>query len=142
MDQKGQISAEYILLVFGLIIVIMLVFAVAVTNESELNTVTTDARIGADNGTTQLSIMNPTMGPVRVTGVNTNNTNDNNKYISITINLSGTITSAQSGNLMISVMNSMNSLTSQGYNVSDSSDTVTSGKHVYNIGINTSDISG
>ena len=71
-----------------------------------------------------------------------NNTNDNNKYISITINLSSTITSAQSGNLMISVMNSMNSLTSQGYNVSDSSDTVTSGKHVYNIGINTSDISG
>ena len=37
----------------------MLVFAVAVTNESEFNTVTTAARIGADNGTTQLSIMNP-----------------------------------------------------------------------------------
>jgi uncharacterized protein (UPF0333 family) len=142
MDQKGQISAEYILLVFGLIIVIMLVFAVAVTNESELNTVTTDARIGADNGTTQLSINNSNMSPVRVTGISMNNTNDNNKYISITINLSGTITSAQSGNLMSSVMNSMNSLTSQGYNVSDSSDTVTSGKHVYNIGINTSDISG
>ena len=142
MDQKGQISAEYLLLVFGLIIVIMLVFAVAVTNESELNTVTTDARIGADNGTTQLSINNSNMSPVRVTGISMNNTNDNNKYISITINLSGTITSAQSGNLMSSVMNSMNSLTSQGYNVSDSSDTVTSGKHVYNIGINTSDISG
>ena len=142
MDQKGQISAEYLLLVFGLIIVIMLVFAVAVTNENELNTVTTDARIGADNGTTQLSINNSNMSPVRVTGISMNNTNDNNKYISITINLSGTITSAQSGNLMSSVMNSMNSLTSQGYNVSDSSDTVTSGKHVYNIGINTSDISG
>ena len=136
MDQKGQISAEYLLLVFGLIIVIMLVFAIAVTNENELNTVTTDARIGADNGTTQLSIMNPTMGPVRVTGVNTNNTNDNNKYISITINLSGSITSAQNATLLNSVMNSMNSLTSQGYTVSDSNYTVTSSKHVYNIVIN------
>ncbi len=119
MDQKGQISAEYILLVFGLVIVIMLVFAVAVTNESELNTVTTAARIGADNGTTQLSIMNPAMSPVRVTGISMNNTNDNNKYISITINLSGTITSAQNQTLMNSIMNSMNSLISQGYTVSD-----------------------
>ncbi len=142
MDQKGQISAEYILLVFGLIIVIMLVFAVAVSNESELNTVTTAARIGADNGTTQLSIMNPTMSPVRVTGVSMNNTNDNNKYISITINLSGTITSAQNVNLTSSVMNSMMSLNSQGYTVSTSTNTVTSGKHVYNIVINASDISG
>lgn len=140
MDQKGQISAEYILLVFGLIIVIMLVFAVAVTNENELNTVTTDARIGADNGTTQLSINNSAMSPVRVTGVSMNNTNDNNTYISITINLSGIITSAQNQTLMSSVMNSMQSLTSQGYTVS--SNTVTSAKHVYNIGINTSDISG
>jgi hypothetical protein len=114
----------------------MLVFAIAVTNENELNTITTDARIGADNGTTQLSIMNPTMGPVRVTGVNTNNTNDNNKYISITINLSGSITSAQNATLLNSVMNSMNSLTSQGYTVSDSNYTVTSSKHVYNIVIN------
>ncbi len=142
MDQKGQISAEYILLVFGLVIVIMLVFAVAVTNESELNTVTTAARIGADNGTTQLSIMNPAMSPVRVTGISMNNTNDNNKYIRITINLSGTITSAQNQTLMNSIMNSMNSLISQGYTVSDLNDTVTSGKHVYNILINASDISG
>ncbi len=142
MDQKGQISAEYILLVFGLIIVIMLVFAVAVTNESELNTVTTDARMGADNGTTQLSIMDPNMSPVRVTGLSMNNTNDNNTYMSITINLSGSITSAQKTILMSSVMNSMNSLISQGYTVSDSSDTVTSAKHVYNISINASDISG
>jgi uncharacterized protein (UPF0333 family) len=142
MDQKGQISAEYLLLVFGLIIVIMLVFALAVTNESELNTVATAARIGADNGTTQLSIMNPTMSPVRVTGVSMNNTNDNNVYINITINLSGSITSVQSGTLMNSVMNSMNSMTSQGYIVSVSNKTVTSSKHVYNLGINTSDISG
>ena len=82
------------------------------------------------------------MSPVRVTGVSMNNTNDNNTYISITINLSGTITSAQNATLMSSVMNSMNSLISQGYTVSDSNDTVTSGKHVYNIGINASDISG
>jgi hypothetical protein len=130
MDQKAQISVELILFA-GLILVVVLVFATVVSNQSELNTVATAVRIGADNGTTQLSILNSTMHPVRVTKTYMNYTT-----YGINITLSDTITSTQSSTLMTSVMNSMNA---QGYTVSGN--TVTTSKHVYTIVINASDIS-
>ncbi len=129
MDQKAQISAELILFA-GLMLVIVLVFATVVANESEMNMVATAARIGADNGTTQLSILNPTMSPVRVTKIYMNST------YGITITLSGTVTSAQNTTLITSVMNSMQA---QGYSVSGN--TVTA-RNVYTFVINASDISG
>lgn len=131
MDQRAQISVEFILFA-GLILVIVLVFATLAANESELNTVATAVRLGADNGTTQLSILNDTMHPVRVTKTYMNSTT-----YAITVSLSDTITSTQSQNLINSIMNSM---TKQGYTVAGN--TVTTTKHVYTITINNSDISG
>ena len=131
MDQNAQISAELILFA-GLMLVIVLVFATVIANENELNMVATAARIGADNATTQLSILNPTMSPVRVTKIYMNSTT-----YGITITLSGTVTSTQNTTLINGVMNSMQS---QGYTVSGN--TVTNARNNYTFVINSSDISG
>ena len=131
MDQNAQISAELILFA-GLMLVIVLVFATVIANENELNMVATAARIGADNATTQLSILNPTMSPVRVPKIYMNSTT-----YGITITLSGTVTSTQNTTLINGVMNSMQA---QGYTVSGN--TVTNARNNYTFVINSSDISG
>ncbi len=71
MDQRGQISVEYILLA-AIVMFIVIAFGWVITNETELNSVASAVKMGAENGTTYASILNPTMQPVRVTSVDTN----------------------------------------------------------------------
>ena len=46
MDQRAQISVEFILLV-AIVLTIVLVFSLIITNENEQNNVATDAQLGA-----------------------------------------------------------------------------------------------
>ncbi len=57
MDQKAQISIEYILLV-AIILVVVLVFALIITNENEQNNVATAAQLGASNATANMVFTN------------------------------------------------------------------------------------
>jgi len=88
MDQRGQISVEYILLA-AIVMLIVIVFGWVIANESELNSVASAVKIGAENGTTFASTLNPTMQPVRVTSLDTNGEND----ITIQVHFSSSVDS-------------------------------------------------
>jgi len=136
MDQKAQISAEFILFA-GLILLVVLVFASVISDQSELNSVSSAAKMGAENGTAQLSLITPNMRPVRVTKVNmTDIINTTPTQYNIIVSLSDTVSGTQNQTIINSIMQS---LAAQGYNVVNN--TVTTNKHTYYIFINASDIS-
>jgi len=84
MDQRAQISAEYVLLL-GIIFVIVLFMAVALTNENEQNSVATAAQLGASNATAYIIFTNTSQSPVKVTYVNMTNGNTVPSNITIVI---------------------------------------------------------
>jgi uncharacterized protein (UPF0333 family) len=94
MDQRAQISVEYILLV-ALILIIVLVFAVVITNENEQNNVATAAQLGAANATANIVFTNTTQSPVKVTSVTMTNGNTIPSNINIVIHFSRDVTSQQ-----------------------------------------------
>ena len=81
MDQRAQISVEYILLV-AIILAIVLVFALIITNQNEQNIVATAAQLGASNATANMVFTNNSQSPIKVTSVTmTNNSNNINMII-------------------------------------------------------------
>lgn len=106
MEQRGQISVEFVLLA-AIVLVVVLAFGIAIANENELNSVAAAVKVGAENGTTQLSVINATMQPVRVTSINMTGTGN----VAIQVKFSSSVTSKQG-----SILQSINqSLTSSGY---------------------------
>ncbi|BDZ71183.1 hypothetical protein GCM10025861_17000 [Methanobacterium petrolearium] len=85
MDGRGQLSAEYILMV-GFVLLVILLIAFFATDQTEQNSIAAAARIGAANTSAEIGILNTTTRPIRVTRVDmTSGTN-----ITITIFLSNT----------------------------------------------------
>lgn len=106
MDQKAQISVEFILLA-GMVMLVVLVFAGVISDQSEMNAVATTVKLGAENATTQQSIINGTMQPMRVTNIDMTGTGN----IAIQVHFSGNISSIES-----QILSSINkSLASSGY---------------------------
>ena len=111
MDQRAQISIEYVLFL-ALVVVIVLVFAGFIGDQFELNTVSSAAKLGAENGTTNMVITNSSMQPVRVMNISMNaSVNGTNETVTLT--LSRSLTDAQ--NVMV-FNNITKSLIAQGYN--------------------------
>jgi uncharacterized protein (UPF0333 family) len=106
MDNKGQISVEFILFV-GFILAIILVIGVYAGDQNEQNNIATATRLGAVNATTSMGITNPGMLPVSVNSVQMSGTGN----ITLIINLSYTSTQIQNTTLT----GVYNALTSQGY---------------------------
>jgi uncharacterized protein (UPF0333 family) len=127
MEQRGQISVEFVLLA-AIVLVVVLAFGTAIANENELNSVAAAVKVGAENGTTQLSVINATMQPVRVTSVNMTGTGN----VTIQVKFSSSVTSKQG-----SILQSINqSLTSSGYETNyDGGNTLTlqTSRHNYAI---------
>lgn len=130
MDQRGQISVEYILFA-AIVMLVVIVFGSVIMNENELNSVASAVRIGAENGTTELSLLNRSMQPVRVTSVDMHKINDT-ENINITVNFSTSVTSVQE-EILTSINNS---LTRSGYNTNYSGGTslnLQTNRHNYTI---------
>jgi uncharacterized protein (UPF0333 family) len=134
MDQRAQISIEYILLV-AIIFLIVIVFGVIITNQNEQNNVATAAQLGASNATANLSFTNNSQLPVKVTYVNmTNGTNGTN--INMVIHFSGPITN--SAPIFTGIATSLRSsgytnITQNSNNVILTTRTGTGLHHIYNI---------
>jgi uncharacterized protein (UPF0333 family) len=110
MDSKGQLSAEYILLL-GFFLLIIFAVASYAGNENEQNSIATATRLGADNATAALSITTPGMFPVRVESINMSGTEN----ITLTIYLSD-----NNDQIKTAVLTGVkNSLTSQGLLTTD-----------------------
>lgn len=107
MDQRGQISVEFVLFA-AIVLLVVLAFGLVVSDQNELNSVATAVRTGAENGTTYLSVNNATMQPVRVTKVDMTGTGN----INIQVYFSSSVSSIQD-----KILSSINqSLSSEGFN--------------------------
>ncbi len=128
MNDRGQISAEYILML-GFIIVVVILIATFAGEQNEQNTVAAAVRDGASNSSAELSILNKTLQPVRVTSVNTTSGNP----INITIHLSNNALVQTQKQLIL--QGSQRSLEGQGFTVSNQGNylLLTTGRHNYNI---------
>jgi len=94
MDQRAQISIEYILLV-SIILLIVIVFALVITDQSEQNSIATAAQLGASNATANLVFTNNSQTPVKVTSVDMTNSTSPNTNITLTIHFSRSVADQQ-----------------------------------------------
>lgn len=106
MDGKGQISVELIL-ILAFILLVVLVVAYYVSDQSEQNSIATATRLGATNATTAVAITTPGMLPVQVESIQMSGTQN----ITVLINLNYKNDPIQNTTLT----GVYNSLTAQGY---------------------------
>ncbi len=134
MDQRGQISIEYILLV-AIVLVIVVIFGVVISNQSEQNNVASAVQLGATNATANLVFANNSQSPVKVTNVAMTGNGTN---INMVVHFSRSVTDQQA----IIFASIIQSLKSSGYtNITNTSTTMTlttatSGlgtRHIYTI---------
>lgn len=127
MDSRGQLSAEYILIV-GFLLAVILIFAVYVSDQTEQNTIATATRLGAVNASAEIGIMNRNITPIRVTKVEMTGSSD----INIVVFLSNsTISPAQKQTILAGVQQSIES---EGYPVTNNAGnnlSFTTSKHSY-----------
>ncbi|MCE7698362.1 MAG: class III signal peptide-containing protein [Methanobacterium paludis] len=132
MDQRAQISMEYVLFL-AMVVVIVSLFGVYVSDQAELNSVSAAVKLGAENATTNLVITNSNMQPVRVTNISMSS----GYNVTVQIHFSNSVSNIQ--NQILSSINK--SLTSQGYSTwyngsSQTSIPLKTNKHFYNITLN------
>ncbi len=125
MDQRAQISAEFILLL-GFIFVIVLLIAGYAGEQNELNVVSAAARDGAMKSVSDIVLLNRNIGPVKVESVNM--TGNQNKTIQI--KLSSSLSSSY--NTMI-LNDTLESIASQGF--TRENDTIVTGRYRYTVTI-------
>ena len=134
MDQRGQISIEYILLV-SIILVIVVIFGLIITDQSEQNNVATAVQLGATNATANLVFGNNSQSPVKVTNVAMNGTGQN---ISIVVHFSRSVTDQQA-TILASIIQSLKSsnytnITNTSNSIILTTKTTAAGiRHIYNI---------
>ena len=126
MDQRGQISIEFVL-ILALMAVIVCAVGWYVSDANEQSVITSAVRSAADNATTSLSLLNRSMAPVRVEDINTI-TNGSN--ITLQVDISGSLSSTQTQSINSSILSS---IASQGYTVTNNA--IITGKHRYTIQI-------
>jgi len=124
MDKRAQVSAEFVLLV-GFILVIVLVFASIISEQSELNSILASARTGASDAVAEIFLLDRGMGPVRVEGIDTVGTDN----ITIRIRLSSSVSSYYQDLIRYRTLNSM---AAQGYTLVNNTTIVTS-RHTYQV---------
>lgn len=130
MEEKGQLSAEYILFL-GFVLVIVLAIAWYVGDQNEQNSIATAARLGAENASTKIGILNISTTPIRVETVNM--TSGNN--INITITLSNSNLSAEQKQAIL--IGAQQSIEEQGFTVNNAGNklTISTSKHNYTISL-------
>jgi uncharacterized protein (UPF0333 family) len=119
MDQRAQISVEYILLV-AIILFVVLIFASVVINENEQNNVASAVQLGASNATANMVFTNTSQKPVKVTNVIMSNV-PNSTQVNMTIHFSSPISNPTP--VFTSIINS---LTASGFtNITQNSTALT-----------------
>jgi uncharacterized protein (UPF0333 family) len=132
MDQRGQISIEFVLVVAFMLVIVLLVGSY-IGEQSELSTVTAAARNGAMEAATDLALLNRNMEPLRVNDVKMNGSGQN---LTLLINVSGPI----SNNANRTIFNStIQSIAAQGYTIDVQNttnlfdDVVVTSRHRYSV---------
>ena len=126
MDQRAQISIEYILLV-AIILIVVLIFASVAFNENEENNVASAVQLGATNATANMVFTNTSQSPVKVTNVNM--TNSSGTQYNLVIHFSGAI--ANPVQVFNSIVNSLNTAGFTNINQNSTAVVVTTRNHMY-----------
>ncbi|MEN4005841.1 MAG: pilus assembly protein [Methanobacteriaceae archaeon] len=127
MDQRGQISIEFVLVV-ALMLPIVLLVGSYIGDQNEINTVTTAARTGAMDAVTDLAILNRSMEPLRVKDVRMS---ENGQNLTLLINVSGPISDSANRTILNA---SIQSIAAQvGRNVTNN--VVVTGRRTYSVEI-------
>jgi uncharacterized protein (UPF0333 family) len=134
MDQRGQISIEYVLLV-SIVLIIVVVFGLIITDQSEQNNLASAVQLGASNATANLVFGSTSQSPVKVTNVAMTGTGQN---INVVVHFSRPVTDQQS-TIIASIVKSLQSSGFSNVTSTTSSVTVTTSAtstgthHIYNI---------
>lgn len=134
MDQRGQISIEYVLLV-SIVLIIVVVFGLIITDQSEQNNVASAVQLGATNATANLVFGSSSQSPVKVTNVAMTGTGQN---INVVVHFSRPVTDQQS-TIIASIVKSLQSSGFTNVSSTTNSATVTTSAtstgthHIYNI---------
>jgi uncharacterized protein (UPF0333 family) len=132
MDQRGQISIEFVLVVAFMLVIVLLVGSY-IGEQSELNTVTAAARNGAMEASTDLALLNRNMEPLRVNDVKMNGSG---QTLTLLINVSGPISNTANSTIFNSTINS---IAAQGYTIDVQNttnlfdDVVVTSRHIYSV---------
>ena len=138
MDQKGQISIEFALIIAIMLVLVLLIASYAGA-ENESNVVLSAARSGAMNATTNAVLLNSSVEPTRVDDIQL--INGTGQDLIISINLS---TVPPDTNYSNSILNStLNSIAAQGYTRINSTnpetdplnDYISTSRHTYHVEI-------
>ncbi len=133
MDQKGQISLEFVL-VIAFMLVIVILMGSYISDSNEINTVTTAARTGAMDSVTNLTILNRNMDPIRVNDIRMTG---NGQNLTLLINLSGPVSNNANITIFNAVINSIANVGKYQINTVDSGnpfdDVVITSRHTYSV---------
>jgi len=131
MDKRGQISIEFVLIVAFMFILVIL-FGTYATDANEKNVVSSAARSGVMDAATKLLLDNNITQPIHVNEIATDG---NGQNITLSINVSGPVSTNTMNNLTSSAIQS---IAAQGYKVdtTNPNDTfVSTSRHNYRVKI-------
>ncbi|UTB32835.1 MAG: class III signal peptide-containing protein [Methanobacterium sp. ERen5] len=134
MDQRGQISIEYVLLV-SIVLIVVVIFGLIITDQSEQNNVASAVQLGASNASANLVFANNSQSPVKVTNVAMTNTGQN---INVVVHFSRSVADQQA-TIIASIVQSLKSSGYTNVSYTTSSATLTTStnalgtRHIYNI---------
>lgn len=134
MDQRGQISIEFVL-VMSLMLVIVLLAGSYASEQNEINTVTAAARTGSMDAVTNLALLNVNMEPIRVEDIRMNGSGQN---LTLLINVSGPISTNANRTIFNAAIHSILNL-NQGYTLDQRNltniydDVVVTSRHNYGV---------
>lgn len=126
MDQRGQISIEFVLIIAFMLVLVLLIASYA-GDENESYVVLSAAREGAVNATTNLVLLNGSVNPLKVENISTTGSG---KYLNITIQIDEPLSDYQNQTITNSTLAS---IAAQGYTFNGSS--IITSRHVYNVTI-------
>ncbi|MGZ7118805.1 MAG: hypothetical protein ACXVH2_03790 [Methanobacterium sp.] len=133
MDQRGQISIEFVLVIAFMLVIVLLIGSY-IGDNNEINTVTTAARTGSMDAVTNLTILNRNMDPIKVNDVRTTG---NGQNLTLLINLSGPISNNANITIFNAAIQSMANVGQYAINTSNSTnpfdDVVVTSKHRYSV---------
>jgi Class III signal peptide. len=126
MDQRGQISLEFVL-ILALMAIIVIVIGSYASDASEQGVISSAVRSAADNATTTIVMLNRSMTPISVQDINSIS---NGTTITLQIDISGSFSNQTSTTILNSTLNS---IAAQGYNVTNNN--IVTKRHTYTISV-------
>ncbi len=133
MDQRGQISIEFVLVIAFMLVIVILVGSYA-SEQNEISSITAAARTGATDAITIIAITNKNLNPTRINEIRMNGSGQN---LTLLLNISGPISIEANRTVFNATIQSMAKVGNYGINTNNNTnlfdDVVVTGRHNYGV---------